>query len=386
MVCVAQTTRHDGGDGEAVGKTVLVTGGSGLVGRYIVEALADHGEHVVGYTDTRATEPDQPTETALGEMFDLPRLLHVMREHDVQRLVHAADISDPRSSIAMPVATVIANVEGLLRLLEAARLAGIEGRIVLLSSSAVYGNNAGPIDECSPLRPRTPYAVTKVAGEQLGAVYADLYGLDIVALRIGEAFGPELELPSVLQAVLRSAVNGEVFRSAVGGDHTFHLTHGEDICRAVMASLGATNPSRRIYNITGGERHSLGQIVALIHNRFPQSRIEVGPGQLPALDRQGPLDIRAADRELGYRPLWGLARGLDDYVEWLLAEREAVTDASDGTPLVQGPVADQAALNGLLRKLHDLGLPLLSVTRIGPEKREAPAPDFPYLTSTKETP
>jgi UDP-glucose 4-epimerase len=306
-----------------MGNTVLVTGASGLVGGNIVDALADHGEHVVGLTDTRATGPKQTTETALGEMFDLPRLLHVMREYDVQRLVHAADMSDPRSSIEMPVATVISNVEGVLHLLEAARLAGIGGRIVMLSSSAVYGNNAGPIDESFPLCPRTPYAITKVAGEQLGAVYADLYGLDVVALRLGEAYGPELALPSVLRAVMRSAVNGEVFRSAVGADHTFHLTHIEDICRAVKASLGATNPSRRIYNITGGERHSVGEIVALIQNRFPQSRIEVGPGQLPALDRQGPLDIRAADRELGYRPLWGLARGLDDYVEWLLAEAAA---------------------------------------------------------------
>jgi UDP-glucose 4-epimerase len=302
---------------------VLVTGGSGLIGRYIVDALADRGEHVVGYTDTRATGANQPAETALGEMFDLPRLLHVMREHNVQRLVHAADMSDSSGSIEMPVATVIANVEGVLHLLEAARLAGIEGRIVLLSSSAVYGNNDGPIDESSPLRPRTPYAVTKVTGEQLGAVYSDLYGLDVVALRLGEAYGPELGLPSVLRAVMRSAVSGEVFRSPVGADHTFHLIHGEDICRAVLASLGATNPSQRIYNVTGGERHSLREIVALIHSRFPESRIEVGPGQLPALDRQGPLDIRAADRELGYRPLWGLARGLDDYAEWFLAEREA---------------------------------------------------------------
>ena len=63
-----------------------------------------------------------------------------------------------------------------------------------------------------------------------------------------------------------------------------------------------------------------------------------------------------------------------------------VTNESDGTTLVQGPVADQAALHGLLRKLHDLGLTLLSVTRVGPDGPEAPAPDFPYLTSTKETP
>ena len=302
---------------------MLVTGGSGLVGRYIVEALADHGEQVVGYRNTRARGANQATEIALSEMFDLAQLLHVMREHNVQRLVHAADMSDPRSSIEMPVATDIANVEGVLHLLEAARLAGIGGRIVLLSSSAVYGDNEGPIDESSPLRPRTPYAVTKVTGEQLGTVYSDLYGLDVVTLRLGEAYGPELALPSILEAVIESAINGEVFHSHAGADHTFHLIHGEDICRAVLASLGATNPSQRIYNITGGARHSLGEIVALIHDRFPASRIEVGPGHLPALDRQGPLDIRAADRELGYRPLWGLARGLDDYVEWLLAEREA---------------------------------------------------------------
>jgi len=63
-----------------------------------------------------------------------------------------------------------------------------------------------------------------------------------------------------------------------------------------------------------------------------------------------------------------------------------VTDESDGITLVQGPVADQAALHGLLRKLHDLGLPLLSVTRIGPEQPEAPATASSSLTSTKETP
>jgi hypothetical protein len=63
-----------------------------------------------------------------------------------------------------------------------------------------------------------------------------------------------------------------------------------------------------------------------------------------------------------------------------------VTDESDGTTLVQGPVADQAALHGLLRKLHDLGLPLLSVTRTGPEQPEAPATASSSLTSTKETP
>jgi nucleoside-diphosphate-sugar epimerase len=307
-----------------VSDTVLVTGGGTPIGRYIVDALADEGENVVRYTDTQAvTRYSVGAEASVGQLFDLPRLLHVMREHSVRRVVHAADMSDPRISVDVPVATVLANVEGVLHLLEAARLAGIEGRIVLLSSTAVYGHYQGSIDESSPLRPRTPYAVTKVTGEQLGSIYTDLYGLDVVALRLGEQYGPEIAPPPPLRAVMRSALDIEPYRSVIGADHVFHLTHGEDIARAVVAALRAREPGQRIYNVTGGEGHTLAQVVGLIRDRFPESHIELGPGSFPELDLQGTVDIRAADRELDYRPIWGLARGLDDYAEWLVAGREA---------------------------------------------------------------
>ena len=91
----------------------------------------------------------------------------------------------------------------------------------------------------------------------------------------------------------------------------------------MIAALDAKAPTQRVYNVSGGESHSLAQVVALLRERFPQSQIDVGPGHLPGLDRQGSLDISSADRELAYRPIWGLARGLDDYAEWLLATREA---------------------------------------------------------------
>jgi UDP-glucose 4-epimerase len=309
-------------DDAFVSMTMLVTGSSSPLGRYILDTLGDQGAHVVGdsHTPSSGVEPGQ---TPVGPRIDLPWLLHVMREHRVEGLVHAVEVADPCLSIEIPVTTVTANVENVLHLFEAARLTGIGGRIVLLSSATVYGDNPGRIDEASPLRPRTPYAVTKVTAEQLGKIYADLYRLDVVVLRLGEIYGPELAAPSFLQALLLSAVTGKTFNLPAGATHTFHLTHGEDISRAVLLALRAREPLQRVYNITGGERYSLAQIAGLIRSRFPQSRIEIGPGPLPGFDRQGPLDIRAADRELGYRPLWGLARGLDDYAEWYLARRAA---------------------------------------------------------------
>src|SRR5262245_29010871 len=172
---------------------VLVVGGSAPLAGYVVDALAERAPRVVGYGDTA------------GQLFDLPRLLQVMRGHAVDRIVHAADV---------------ANVQGVL---EAARLAAVRGRIVLLSSIAVYGDNDGPIDESSPLRPRTPYAVAKVTGEQLGRIYRDLYGLDVVVLRVGDAYGAALESPTLVRRLMHAAVDRTPFRSPNGGDHTFHL-------------------------------------------------------------------------------------------------------------------------------------------------------------------
>jgi UDP-glucose 4-epimerase len=302
---------------------VLVTGGGGPIGRHIVAGLVDRGLHVVSYDHPDAHGRSEATEVAFGELLDLPRLFSVIQEHEIGRLVHAADVATPGVSIEMPVATVVLNVEGTLHVLEAARLAGLRGRIIVLSSKAVYGDAEGVIAESAPLRPSTPYGVAKVAAEHLGAVYATQYGLDVVALRLGDVYGPELAWPTVVQALTEAVVAGQPFRLSRGADQLFHLTHAEDVWRAVLAGLEVENLNERVLNVTGGESHTLAQIVALIEERLPDSRIVLGPGRLPDHDRQGLLDISAADRVLGYRPRWGLARGIDDYFDWLLSRREA---------------------------------------------------------------
>jgi UDP-glucose 4-epimerase len=302
---------------------VLVTGGGGPIGRHIVAGLVDRGLHVVSYDHPQADNQSAATEVAFGELLDLPRLFSIIREHEIERLVHAADVGTAGVSIEMPVATVILNVEGTLHLLEAARLAGLRGRIVLLSSNAVYGDAEGPVAESARLRPSTPYGVVKVTAEQLGTVYATQYGLDVITLRLGDVYGPDLAWPTVIQALTEAVIAGESFRLSRGADQAFHLTHADDVWRAVLAGLEVERPSERVFNVSGGEIHSLAQIAALVEERLPDSRIVLGPGHLPEYDHQGALDITAADRVLGYRPRWGLARGVDDYFDWLLARRAA---------------------------------------------------------------
>jgi UDP-glucose 4-epimerase len=234
----------------------------------------------------------------------------------VRGIVHAAGMADPLLSIGMPAATVAANAIGTLHLLEAVRLAGVGGRVILLSSIAVYGDTDEAVDERSPLRPRTPYAATKAFGDLLGQVYRCRYGLDVVSLRVSEAYGPGRVLRGALQDMLDAALEHRPLRLAAGADHLVQPIHVEDVARAVLTALAALDPAGRLYDITGGERVTLGQVAALVRDRVPGADIELGPGDLSGPDRQGPVAITAADRELGYRPRWGLARGIDDYCTW----------------------------------------------------------------------
>lgn len=293
-----------------MGGAVLVIGSTEPVGRCVVAALTAHGEEIVTYDRPRAGRDEEPG-SSLGELLDLPRLLQVVRDRGVDRIVHMGDTF--RSHIGTDIVGV---VEGTLHVLEAARLAGVTGRIVLLSSTSVYGDNAGPIDESSPLRPRTPQATIRMTTEQLGGIYADLRGLDVIALRLGDVYGPRLGMPEIVRTLISGAATGAPLHLPDGADQSFHLVHGEDVCRAVLGALDAARPTQLAYNITGGETHTLRDIAALVRDLNPGADIAVGPGHLPGYDGQGAIDISAADRDLGYRPRWGLARGLDDYADW----------------------------------------------------------------------
>jgi UDP-glucose 4-epimerase len=271
--------------------SVLVTGAGGFLGRYVADRLQDAGERVVG-----------------GDRdLDLSCLATTITEHDVRGIVHAAGVADDELSVGMPVMTVTTNAIGTLHLLEAGRLARFRGRVVLLSSMGVYGDGEAP-----GLRPSTPLAATKAFGDLLGQVYAARYGLDVVSLRLSDLYGPGRRLPRVLEDIIEAASAGR----PVPVDRTERLLHAEDAARAVIAALNAPSPAARVYDIAG-EPVLPDQVAAIVRDRTPGAPAATTAVRPPARD-----DVRVtpADRELGYRPRWSLARGIDDFCEWRAAE------------------------------------------------------------------
>jgi nucleoside-diphosphate-sugar epimerase len=299
--------------------STMVTGGLGYVGRHLVARLARDGERVVSYNRDFADSPDPRVVCVQGELFDVPRLVRTLEQHGVERIAHTAAMSHPELSIDFPVTTFAANVDGTVQLLEAARLAGVR-RIVNFSSHCSYGHiDADPIPEDAPLRPNTPYGVTKVATELMGSVYRRLYGVEVVSLRVSEVYGPGNRMHTVLTDMLRAALDGEPYALAAGGEHRVEYIHVDDAAEAGVAALNADDPRQDVYNITGGRQVTLADAADVVRAIVPGASIEIGPGHIPTLDRQGRQDITAAGRDLGYRPRWALEDGVRAYADWLRA-------------------------------------------------------------------
>src|SRR5919206_4321307 len=260
--------------------STMVTGGLGYVGRHLVARLSRDGERVVSFNRDFA-ESDDPNVTCVqGELFDVPRLVRTFEEHGVERIVHTAAMSHPELSIDFPVTTFAANVDGTVQLLEAARLAGVR-RVVNFSSHCSYGHiDTDPIPEDAPLRPTTPYGVTKVATELMGAVYRRLYGVEVVSLRVSEVYGPGNRMHTVLTDMLRAALGGEPYALAEGGEHRVEYIHVEDAADAGIAAAAADGLGQDVYNVTGGRQVTIAEAADVVRALVPGARIDIGPGHI----------------------------------------------------------------------------------------------------------
>src|SRR5215211_1280645 len=187
-------------------RTCLVTGGAGFIGSHLVEALLARGDEVRVLDDFSTGDPANldgvagRVDVIQGDVTDLDAVQMAMKGVDV--VFHQAALASVPRSVANPLATHRACVDGTLNVLLAARDAGVR-RAVYAASSSAYGNSARlPKSEDDPTAPLSPYAVAKLAGEQYCAAFNEVYRLETVRLRYFNVFGPRQSPESAYAAVI----------------------------------------------------------------------------------------------------------------------------------------------------------------------------------------
>jgi UDP-N-acetylglucosamine/UDP-N-acetyl-alpha-D-glucosaminouronate 4-epimerase len=314
----------------------LVTGGAGFIGSSIADALLARGDEVVVLDDlsTGFREWIDPrVRLIVGDVADQDAVAEAVAGCEV--VFHQAAHRAVQRSVEHPLDTDRANVGGTLTVLVAARDAGAR-RVVFASSSSVYGGaDVRPTPESAPLVPRSPYAVSKVAGELYGRVAWELFGVETVALRYFNAYGPRQRPDSRYAAVIPLFI--DALRSGVAptihgdGHQSRDFTYIDDVVRANLAAAAAPAEAcaGRAYNIAGGRASSLLELLEILQGLLGV-RIEPVHTEPRAGDvRHTQASIEAARRDLGHEPEVDFDEGLARTVAWFAGRSASVERSAD---------------------------------------------------------
>jgi UDP-glucose 4-epimerase len=296
---------------------VVVTGGAGFIGSHLVDALLERGDQVTVLDDLSNGRFEQvPTGVVFvqGDVADEELVRSVVEGADV--VFHEAALGSVRRSVDAPLATDRVNIHGTLNVLEASRRAGVR-RVMTASSSSVYGGVAPlPSREDHPTTPRSPYAVTKVTVEQYCRVYAELLGLETVCLRYFNVYGPRQRSDSAYAAVIPLFVQAllDGTRPIIEGDgaQSRDFTFVGDAVRAnlLAAEAPAEHCSGRVYNVGGGARHSVLELLETLWKILDVTPEPEHTAPRPGDVRDSLADLTAIGADLGYTPEMTFEAGL----------------------------------------------------------------------------
>jgi UDP-glucose 4-epimerase len=293
----------------------LITGAAGFLGSTLANQLAREGHQVRGLDDLSTGDPQAlapDVHFTRGDVNDRPKLWTLLQEVDcVYHL--AARVSVPES-ILYPREYNAVNVGGTVSLMEAMRDVGVR-RVVLASSGAIYGDQQiQPLTEAQPPRPRSPYAVSKLAAEYYVRTIGALWGIETVCLRIFNAYGPGQHLPPshppVVPYFLRQALRGGTLVVHSDGQQTRDYVYMDDVTAAMVAAATAPDLNGLVINVGSKTETSVGDLVKLVleatrskANVVYNSQTEGGVSRMCA-------DLSLAEQKLNYKPSISLEEGL----------------------------------------------------------------------------
>jgi UDP-glucuronate 4-epimerase len=312
---------------------IVVTGAAGFIGSHLSERLCARGDEVVGIDNfdpfyPRATKAQNlarlQTNAAFsfveGDIRDAAALERAFGPARPDVVVHLAALAGVRPSIAEPARYADVNLVGTQRVIDAARAEGTR-RFVFASSSSVYGLDSEPpfkeSDLC--LKPLSPYASTKRAGELLLFAAHHLYALDVTCLRFFTVFGPRQRPDLAIHKFGRLIAADQPIPLFGDGSTSRDYTFIDDIVDGVVASIdeAVVAPGHRIYNLGGSRTTTLLGLVELLGQALGKKPIIEWQPEQPGDMKRTLADVTLSGRALGYAPKVTMEEGIARFVSWL---------------------------------------------------------------------
>ncbi len=304
--------------------TCLITGGAGFIGSHLVRELLQRGNAVKVFDnfstgkEENLAECQRDIEIIRGDIRDLPALEKAMAGAGV--VFHLAAISSVPLSVDQPLPTFDVNLGGTWNVLDAARRNGVK-RVVFISSASVYGASAKiPFRESMKLAGSSPYATSKLVGEQLGDLYLRLYGLEVVSLRLFSVYGarqnPQSQYSNVIPAFATRVLRGETPVVYGDGKQTRDFVYVKDIARGLAEASKRKGVVGEVINIGTGRQTSVIELLAHIQKSLKTNVPHTFQPRKPGDDPRTCADPTKAMTLLGFKKFTPLEKGLRETLSW----------------------------------------------------------------------
>ena len=299
---------------------VLVTGGAGFIGSHVTDVFLDGGHEVWALDDLSSGRRENLRPEVRLVVADIrsPEAARLVESGSFEVMCHLAAQMDVRRSVTDPRFDADVNVGGFLNLLEAARKSGVRKVVFSSTGGAIYGEqDVYPAPETHPTRPVSPYGVSKASGELYLGYYRAQYGLESVALRYANVYGPRQNPhgeAGVVAIFSERLLRGETCIVNGTGQQTRDFVYGHDVARANL--LAATGDVEGPINVGTGIETDVNRLYALLAAAAGTDRPAKHAPAKPGEQMRSSVDPSRAAEVLGWRPTVALEEGLRRTVEW----------------------------------------------------------------------
>jgi len=299
---------------------ILVTGGAGFIGSHIVDAYVNEGNKVIVIDDLSSGVRENVNPKAEFHKLDIrsPEIEEIFQRRRIDVVNHHAAQMDVRRSVADPKFDASVNVLGGLNIFEAARKFDVKRVIFSSTGGAIYGEqDYFPADEEHPVRPLSPYGITKLVTEKYLSYYKQVHGIDHVILRYANVYGPRQNPhgeAGVVAIFARKMLHGESPVINGDGKQTRDYTFVGDVVRGNLLALKSSGSN--IFNIGTGIETDVNQLFQILRGWLNPACAENHGAAMQGEQRRSVITYKKIQRELGWSPTVELSEGLRQTAEY----------------------------------------------------------------------